>query len=70
MTWRYQMTRDEEGYSIREVYAIKHEDDLAWTKAPIAAFGETPEDLIEDLMRMLDDAQSFPVLDVREKTND
>lgn len=64
------MTRDAEGYSIREVYAIKHEDDLAWTKVPIAAFGDTPEELIECLERMLDDAKSFPVLDVREEPDE
>lgn len=60
-TWHYQIQEyDDKGqkyYQIIEVYSHG-----AKTENGVTPMGETPEQLIQDLERMLKDAKKYPVL--------
>ena len=55
MSWTYRVVKDdacgEDGFSIREVYNI--DDKQMWIENPKAAYGESAEELKQDLIRML-----------------
>jgi len=67
LSWNYHITkRDCNGepyYEIREVYY--HGDDISWTANPIAATGDTPEEVWDTLVMMLH-ACTREVLDLDE----
>ena len=55
MSWTYRDVKGspcgEDGFSIREVYNI--DDEQMWIENPKAAYGESAEELKQDLIRML-----------------
>lgn len=63
MGWHYQIRkRSEDGmvlYDIVEVY----ENPRGWTVEGMRACGETVDEVIEDLERMVQDARAYPILD-------
>lgn len=63
MSWHYQMRKriidDEEIYDIVEIY----DQDNVWTMDGIAPIGNTKEELIQDLERMISDANKYPILE-------
>jgi hypothetical protein len=69
MSWRfvasYDQVHTEDTYAIREYYTgLPGSDKAAWTVNAMAPQGETREDLIIELRRMLDAAESGEVLDL------
>ena len=60
MVWNYRVVKGNEGYQLREVYYEerrgKHRA-FAMSQEPAAPFGETKEELIAELERMLKDAK-------------
>ena len=67
MGWNYRMTRHNTSwgtsYEIREIYYDKQGKVQSWTQYPIAAFGETEEELAHCLAQMAS-AIGEPVLDL------
>lgn len=69
MTWNYRIVKltnpenGKVGYAIHEAYYNDSGEIHNITQEAIAAFGETPEELITDLENMLEDAKAQPVLD-------
>lgn len=53
MTWNYRICQDEDGFSIHEVYYYDDGTIRSWTVDSVEASGESKEELIEDLVRML-----------------
>jgi hypothetical protein len=68
MTWNYRITRQRAGaefeFTIREVYYDETGTVVTWTQDAVAAHGDTREECVAALARMMDDAESRPVLDV------
>lgn len=68
MSWRFCLTHDinsqtgESEFTIRELYTSER-GELGWTQDPVAAWGETPEEVRDDLEKMLADIR-HPVLDL------
>lgn len=58
--WNYRVIKDEDGFSIREVY-YKDEAPEAWSARPMYPCGETSEELNADLDRMRE-AFNKPIL--------
>ena len=68
-TWHYVIMRhtDVSGqiwYGLHEHYVLDG-GEIVWTQEPSAPFGETPEELREDAILMLQDALKRPVLDFK-----
>jgi hypothetical protein len=64
MTWNYRICKDKDGYTIREVYYNNGTDEIgSWTADPVEPFGETKEELIENLAMMMA-AVIHPVIDL------
>ena len=63
MSWHYQIRRKEIDdtvlYDIVEVYT----DPYVWTVQGMRPCGDTPEEVIIELQRMLKDAKAYPVLE-------
>jgi len=60
MSWNYRIMedgKDNKWYSIREVFYNGKGQERAFTEIPIAPIGETPEELIDVLKMMLDNAE-------------
>lgn len=65
MTWRYQAVHrvecGDDVYGVHEVY-----EGHGRTEDPVSPFGETKEELIACLRRMLNDVETLPVLEEAE----
>lgn len=60
MGWHYQVRKRNDGYfDVVEVY----EHPRGWTCEGCDPFGDSYEEVVEDLERMLKDAKAYPVLD-------
>jgi len=68
MTWNYRMTRrsvppnGEHLYEVREIYY--GDGAMGWTEHPIAPSGETRQEFLNELMRIVTDCTVNPVLDI------
>ena len=67
MTWNHRIVRhkngDQEWFVIHEVYYDEKGRAYAVTKDAVAAGGDTPGEVIEQLEQMLHDARKNPVID-------
>lgn len=64
MSWNNRITKDKDGYAIREVY---YDDDgtvAGWTEDDLTGYFDTRAELIKDLKLKLKDAKRFDVLDI------
>ncbi len=65
MSWRYRVIRrvddNEVGYGIHEVFTLP-DNDVTWTAEAVGPFGETLEELSDDLA-LMQRALSEPVLE-------
>ena len=66
-TWRYGIVKRGDIYSVHEVY-IDDEYVTGWTSNPIAAEGDSRQDVIRELKRMLRDARKHPAIDGTEES--
>lgn len=72
MTWSYALTRrtvrGEVEYAVREIYYDTHGNVVGWSDDPDAAVGETIEDTVASMHRILAAAQSGRVFDIDTRT--
>ena len=61
--WYYQVTKDKQGFSIREI--VKVGRNVLWTD-PIGEYHETKAELIENLEMQLKDAKGRKVRKIKE----
>jgi hypothetical protein len=67
MSWNYRIVDWGNGsFDVREVYYDLSGTILHWSANPRELTGETPDDIMGDLKRMLSDAERLPTLDYRE----
>jgi hypothetical protein len=57
MTWNNRITKDKDGYAIREVFYDEQGKVEGWTEEALTGYFETKEDLIADLKLKLKDAK-------------
>lgn len=65
ITWNYRMFRDPDGFCIREVFYLENGEIGGCRQEPIAPFGETLEELIDDI-NTIKEALSLPILTLEE----
>lgn len=55
--WNNRITKDKDGFAIREVFYNEKGKIEGWTEDALTGYFETKEDLIEDLELKLEDAK-------------
>lgn len=53
-------------YEIHEIYTHDNYTDLSWTESPVAAFGNSVDELRKTLVLMLSDSYKMPVYEIKE----
>ena len=71
MTWHYRARRREDKgcvwYDVVEFFEGSNGIGEGWSKESVAALGETKEELVKDLQRMLDDVRRRPTVEDTEE---
>ena len=62
MTWNYRIVKVKDGYGLYEVYYNEKGKPYTRTERPFA-WGDSPEEVLSDLRRMIEDATRQTVLD-------
>ena len=65
--WHYAIGKQDNHYKLVEVFIDTDSPSLkrtGWTSEDLPAYGESPEELIEVLTQMLEDAKRYPMIDV------
>jgi len=63
--WNYRVIKKDQQFAIYEVYYDDHGEPFAFTEEPCHPYGESPEELAED-MGYFQEALTLPVLDYEE----
>jgi hypothetical protein len=62
MTWNYRIIIGDSGCALHEVHYDNAGKVVSWTERPRELTGECPEDVEDDLEKMLADVKRFPPL--------